>query len=100
MYTDNTYVKIDLDAIAENFDAVCHKAGTDVMAVVKADAYGHGAVQIAHLLEDKCAFFGVSSMQEAQELRHSKAHFDSGSYTGGRFSHRGKGKCPARHLPL
>ena len=71
MYTDNTYVKIDLDAIAENFDAVCHKAGTDVMAVVKADAYGHGAVQIAHLLEDKCAFFGVSSMQEAQELRHT-----------------------------
>jgi len=71
MYTDNTYVKIDLDAIAENFDAVCRKAGTDVMAVVKADAYGHGAVQVAHLLEKKCAFFGVSSMQEAQELRHT-----------------------------
>ena len=71
MYTDNTYVKIDLDAIADNFDAVCRKAGTAVMAVVKADAYGHGAVQVAHLLEDKCAFFGVSSMQEAQELRHT-----------------------------
>ena len=69
MYTDNTYVNIDLDAIAENFAAVQEKAGTAVMAVVKADAYGHGAIQVARLLEDKCAFFGVSSMLEAQELR-------------------------------
>ena len=71
MHTDNTYVTIDLDAIADNFDAVCQKAGTAVMAVVKADAYGHGAIQVARLLEDKCAFFGVSSMLEAQELRHT-----------------------------
>ena len=69
MHTDNTYVNIDLDAIAENFEAVRQKAGTAVMAVVKADAYGHGAIQVARLLEDKCAFFGVSSMQEALELR-------------------------------
>ncbi|MBE6960468.1 MAG: alanine racemase [Ruminococcaceae bacterium] len=69
MHTDNTYVNIDLDAIAENFEAVRKKAGTPVMAVVKADAYGHGAIQVARLLEDRCAFFGVSSMQEAQELR-------------------------------
>ena len=69
MHIDNTYVNIDLDAIAENFEAVRQKAGTAVMAVVKADAYGHGAIQVARLLEDKCAFFGVSSMQEAQELR-------------------------------
>jgi hypothetical protein len=39
------------------------------MAIVKADAYGHGAVQVARLLEGKCAFFGVSSMLEALELR-------------------------------
>ncbi|MBE6975681.1 MAG: alanine racemase [Ruminococcaceae bacterium] len=71
MHTDNTYVTIDLDAIADNFDAVCQKAGTAVMAVVKADAYGHGAIQVARLLEDKCAFFGVSSMLEAQELRYT-----------------------------
>ncbi len=69
MYPDNTYVKIDLDAILDNLDTVSRKAGTQVMAVVKADAYGHGVIQIAHLLEEKCAFFGVSSMLEAQELR-------------------------------
>ena len=69
MHFDNTYVKIDLDAIAGNFDAVCRKAGCKVMAVIKADAYGHGAIQIARLLQGKCAFFGVSSILEALELR-------------------------------
>ena len=69
MNFDPTYVKIDLDAIDRNFAAVQKKAGVPVMAVVKADAYGHGAVQVARLLQGKCAFFGVSSMLEALELR-------------------------------
>ena len=69
MNFDNTYVKIDLDAIESNIDAIRAKAGVDVMAVVKADAYGHGAVQVTRLLQDKCAFFGVSSILEAMELR-------------------------------
>ena len=68
---DNTRVLIDLDAVSHNIDAVRQKAGVPVMAVIKADAYGHGAVPIAHLLRDKCAFFGVSSMLEALELRQS-----------------------------
>ena len=68
---DNTRVLIDLDAVSHNIDAVRQKAGVPVMAVIKADAYGHGAVPIAHLLRDKCAFFGVSSMLEALELRRS-----------------------------
>ena len=66
---DSTRVKIDLDAISDNFDAIREKAGVPVMAVVKADAYGHGAVQVARLLQDKCAFFCVSSILEAMELR-------------------------------
>ena len=69
MHFDNTYVKIDLDIIRANFDSVQRKVGVPVMAIVKADAYGHGAVQVARLLEGKCAFFGVSSMLEALELR-------------------------------
>ena len=69
MNFDNTYVKIDMDAVAANLDAVSAKAGVKVMAVVKADAYGHGAVSIARLLEDRCAFFGVSNVAEALELR-------------------------------
>ena len=69
MRFDNTYVTIDLDLIADNFRAIREKAGVPVMAVVKADAYGHGAVQVARHLEGQCAFFGVSSMLEAMELR-------------------------------
>ena len=69
MKFDNTYVTIDLDSIAANFRAIREKAGVPVMAVVKADAYGHGAIQVARHLQDQCAFFGVSSMLEALELR-------------------------------
>ena len=69
MNFDSTRVKIDLDAISENFDAIRAKAKVPVMAVVKADAYGHGAIQVARLLQDRAAFFGVSSMLEATELR-------------------------------
>ena len=69
MNFDSTRVEIDLDAIAANFDAIRAKAGVSVMAIVKADAYGHGAIQVARLLQEKCAFFGVSSMLEAMELR-------------------------------
>ena len=69
MNFDSTFVRIDLDAIARNFDAVRQKAGVSVMAIIKADAYGHGAVQVGRWLQDKCRFFGVSSISEALELR-------------------------------
>ncbi len=69
MNYDNNYVIVDLDAIQANLSAVRQKAGNAVMAIVKADAYGHGALPVAHLLEKDCAFFGVSSFQEALELR-------------------------------
>ena len=68
MFGSNTYLQINLDIIAENFREIQKKAGVPVMAVVKADAYGHGAVQIARLLEKDCSFFGVSSLSEALEL--------------------------------
>ena len=71
MLYDNTYVNIDMDAILQNFDAVQSKTRVPIMAIIKADAYGHGAVQIARLLEPKVAFFGVSGVGEALELRQS-----------------------------
>ena len=66
---DNTHVTIDLDVIPENFRAIREKAGVPVMAVIKADAYGHGAVTVGRLLEEDCAFFGVATVPEALELR-------------------------------
>ena len=42
-----TWVEIDLDALAYNIESIKEKAGKDraIIGVVKADAYGHGAVQ-------------------------------------------------------
>ena len=71
MKFDNTHVTIDLDLVTANFKAIARKVGVPVMAIVKADAYGHGAIQIARQLQDSCAFFGVSSMLEAMELRNA-----------------------------
>ena len=69
MQFDQTCLNIDLDALSRNLDLVRQKVGVKVMAVVKADAYGLGAVAVARELEDRCAFFGVSSIAEAMELR-------------------------------
>ena len=60
---------IDLDAIGHNIAAVKARVKAPVMAIIKADAYGHGAVELARYLDESCAFFGVSSILEALELR-------------------------------
>ncbi|GAB4518872.1 MAG: alanine racemase [Anaerolineae bacterium] len=67
-----TWVEIDSNALAQNVRILKNHIGADVtlMAVVKADAYGHGAVvaaQTALLNGAEC--IGVSSLQEALELR-------------------------------
>lgn len=64
----NTYAVVALDAIRDNYRLICEKAGKPVMAVVKADAYGHGAVAVAQCLADICPFFGVACAAEALEL--------------------------------
>lgn len=69
MFSDNTYAAVNLDAIAHNFEAICEKVNVPVMVVLKANGYGHGAVEIARLLEDYADFFGVSSVSEALELQ-------------------------------
>ena len=71
MEYDLTWLQVDLDVLAENMRLVRQKAGTDVLAVVKADAYGMGAVTIAHALQDSCAFLGTANISEALELRRS-----------------------------
>lgn len=65
-----TYVKIDLDAIEHNIVQIKNKIGdkTKLLGVIKADAYGHGSVQIAERFKDYFDFFGVACVEEAQEL--------------------------------
>ena len=69
MTIDSTKLIIDLDAIDHNMEAVKARVQAPVMAIIKADAYGHGAVELARHLTDSCAYFGVSSILEALELR-------------------------------
>jgi alanine racemase len=67
-----TYVEIDLNAIQHNYQQARRLAGPDrdVLAVVKADAYGHGAVPVALALERAgAATFGVALVEEGCELR-------------------------------
>lgn len=66
---ERTYIGIDLDALNYNIDNIKKKInGAKLLAVIKADAYGHGAVQIAREIESRCNFFGVACIEEAVEL--------------------------------
>ena len=68
-----TWAEIDLDALTHNYRQARKLIGPGVkyLGVVKADAYGHGAVQVARKLEALGAdYLAVSSLDEARELRH------------------------------
>lgn len=68
-----TYLKIDLNRLEHNFNSVRNKlpSTVKVLGVIKANAYGHGAVEIGRFLDDKCDFFGVACIEEAIELKRS-----------------------------
>ncbi len=67
-----TWAEIDLDALEHNYHTLrrCCGAGVKFLGVVKADAYGHGAVQVSHTLQQLGAdYLAVSNLDEARELR-------------------------------
>jgi len=67
-----TWAEIDLGAIAYNYKQVKRSVGRDtkVMAVVKANAYGHGTVEVSGVLENLGVhYLGVATMDEAIRLR-------------------------------
>jgi alanine racemase len=67
-----TWAEINLDNLVHNFRVTKEAIGPDVaiMAAVKADAYGHGAVQCARALEEAgAAWFGVALPEEGSLLR-------------------------------
>ena len=71
--TRPTWAEVSLAHLAHNFRAVQAHVGTSlVCAVVKADAYGHGAVACSRALEEAGArWFGVTTTDEALPLRHA-----------------------------
>jgi alanine racemase len=66
-----TWLEIDLAAVAQNVRLlVARVPGVEVMVVLKADAYGHGAVQVAHTaLRSGATRLGVACVTEARVLR-------------------------------
>ena len=66
---------ISLDAVEHNFREMRKNIAeeTKMIAVIKADAYGHGAVPVAHLIEDYDYIWGfaTATAEEALELRHA-----------------------------
>ena len=71
------YADIDLDAIYENVKnaKALLKKDTKMMAIVKADGYGHGAVEVAKMLQqEKADYFSVARFEEAVELRNNNIH--------------------------
>ena len=66
-----TYLKIDLNKLEHNYNSVRNKlpSGVKLLGVIKANAYGNGAVEIGKFLDDKCDFFGVACIEEAIELK-------------------------------
>ena len=70
-FEKHVWAEIDLDALRHNFRTVKSRAGEmPLCAVVKADSYGHGAVECAKVFaEEGAAWLAVSCLAEARQLR-------------------------------
>lgn len=66
----NTWVEIDLGQLKRNLEAIREKAQpSKICCVIKANAYGHGAVPVARALEERTDYFAVANFHEVKELR-------------------------------
>ena len=75
--TKRCWTEIKLNSIAENYSILKARAGIELCAVIKADAYGHGAARVARRLYDEGArFFAVATVDEAVTLRESGLNAD------------------------
>lgn len=70
-FLHRAWAQINLDNLINNFELIKRAAGgSKVMSVVKADAYGHGAVEVARALESAGTdWFAVSNLEEGLQLR-------------------------------
>lgn len=74
---NRAWVEINLDHIEHNVKAIANRVGkmTEIMAVVKADAYGHGVFEtVTTLLESGASRLAVSMLDEAIQLREIGVH--------------------------
>ncbi len=68
--THRCWAEIDRSALHHNLGVVREKVGlAEILAVVKANAYGHGLVGVAQAVADEVQLFGVANLEEARALR-------------------------------
>lgn len=69
--TSNVWIELKTSRLLENLKVIREVAGSshEVMAVIKANAYGHGLQQVARALDGHVLYLGVSSIKEALELK-------------------------------
>jgi len=73
--TYRCWAEINRSALRHNANVVRERAGSaEMLAVVKANAYGHGVLGVAQTLADDAQLFGVANLQEALALRESLSH--------------------------
>ena len=67
----DTYAKISLANIRYNANVIYDKVKKPMVAVIKANAYGHGYKEVANALKEGChiALFAVATLKEAEDLR-------------------------------
>jgi alanine racemase len=66
----SAWIELRKDALLKNLETLRQHSGqTDVLAVIKANAYGHGLREIASTLAGKVTYFGVATLREALELK-------------------------------
>lgn len=69
---NRTWAEIDLNAIIENYNRIRSVTTSKVCCVIKANGYGHGAVELAKVYQELGAdFFAVSNIEEALQLRNN-----------------------------
>jgi alanine racemase len=69
------WAEIDRSALRHNVQVVRERVGSaEILAVVKANAYGHGLIGVAETLADQAQLFGVANLEEALALRESLSH--------------------------
>ena len=68
--TTTTWVEVDLSAIVSNAKAIkAYPQSSSLIAVIKADAYGHGVIPVAEALREEATMYAVATVAEAIELR-------------------------------
>jgi alanine racemase len=73
--TYRCWTEIDRSALCHNAKIVRERVGSaEMLAVVKANAYGHGLIGVAETLADEAQLFGVANLEEAIALRESVSH--------------------------